>query len=321
MVLTFRAALGFSTALLAGLYLVAAQALPAEGDISQLIAEGRQLSLNGDQQGALARFEKALQEGPRSFEAYLGLGTTLDLLGRYSEAQRQIRKSIDVAPNADAKTQAARAMAVSYAFERKPAEAAKYEKQIFNSHVAAQNYTSAGETGNELARIYLECGYLDQAYDWYQNAYNTALKGPDVSAHDKDLWGFRWESGQLRVSARRGAKLIAEKEAAAAKAFVDRLRNPQQEAFLPYLAGYIDFHAANYQQAIQDLQKANLKDLFVLELLARAYDKTGQRSKATDTCREILQVNVHNIANAFARPTAKRILAMSTRSPGARAGR
>ena len=318
MVFTFRATVGFSTALVAGLYLIAAQALPAERDVSQLIAEGGQLSLNGDQQGALARFEKALQEAPRSFEAYLGLGTTLDLLGRYSEAQRQIRKSIDVAPNADAKTQAARAMAVSYAFECKPAEAAKYEKQIFDSHLAAQNYTSAGETGNELARIYLECGQLDQAYDWYQNAYNTALKGPDISAHDKDLWGFRWESGQLRISARRGAKQIAEKEAAAAKSFVDRLHNPQQEAFLPYLAAYINFHAADYRQAIQNLQKANQKDLFVLELLARAYEKAGQRSSAADACREILQVNVHNVANAFARPTAKRILAKETTNSGAR---
>jgi hypothetical protein len=199
-------------------------------------------------------------------------------------------------------------MAVSYAFERKPAQAAKYEKQIFDSHVAAQNYTSAGETGNELARIYLECGELDQAYDWYQRAYNTALKKPDASTQDKDLWGFRWESGQLRVSARRGAKQMAEKEAAAAKAFVDRLRNPRQEAFLPYLSGYINFHAANYQQAIQDLQKANQKDLFVLELLARAYEKTGERSSATDICGEILKFNTHNVANAFARPTAKRIL-------------
>jgi tetratricopeptide (TPR) repeat protein len=308
MLLTRRAAVSSSITLLAGMCLLAGEAAPAEGDVSQLIEQGRQLSANGDQRGALGAFQKALQQAPRSFEAYLSVGTTLDLLGRYSEAQQHFRKSIEVAPNADAKTEAARAMAVSYAFERKPAQAAKYEKQIFDSHVAAQNYTSAGETGNELARIYLECGELDQAYDWYQRAYNTALKKPDASTQDKDLWGFRWESGQLRVSARRGAKQMAEKEAAAAKAFVDRLRNPRQEAFLPYLSGYINFHAANYQQAIQDLQKANQKDLFVLELLARAYEKTGERSSATDICGEILKFNTHNVANAFARPTAKRIL-------------
>jgi tetratricopeptide (TPR) repeat protein len=318
MLLTRRAAVSSSTKLLAGMCLFAGKAAPAEGDVSQLIEQGRQLGTKGDQQAALAAFQKALQQAPRSFEAHLSMGTTLDLLGRYSEAQRHFRKSIEVAPDADAKTRAARAMAISYAFERKPAQAAKYEKQIFDSHLSAQNYTSAPETGDELARIYLECGELDQAYDWYQRAYNTALKKPDASEEDKDLWGFRWESGQARVTARRGAKGIAEKELAAAKAFVDRLHNPQQEAFLPYLAAYINFHAANYHDAIADLENANRKDLFVLELLARTYEKAGQRSSAADVCNGILKFNMHNIANAFARPTAKRILAMSKADPGGR---
>lgn len=264
--------------------------------------------MQGNQQAALEQFQKAVQQAPDSFEAHLAMGTTLDLLGNYAEAQQHIRKSIDVAPNADAKTQAARAMAVSYAFERKPEEAAKYEKQIFDSHLAAKNYTNAAEIGDELARIYLECGQLGEAYDWYQRAYNTALKKPDASAKDKDLWGFRWEAGQARVAARRGEAKVAAKEVAAAKAFVDRLHDPQQQAFLPYLAGYVDFYAKNYSAAITELEKANQKDLFVLNLLARAHEKSNQKAEAEDFCNQILKRNTHNIANAFARPTAKRIL-------------
>src|SRR6185437_5437083 len=284
------------------------QALAAAPDVTELIKQGRQLSMAGDQRGALAQFQKALQQSPDLFEAQWGMGTTLDLLGKYAEAQRHIRKMIELAPNPDAKTQAARAMVVSYAFERKPAGAAKYEKQIFDSHLAAHNFAGAAETADELARIYLECGNLDQAYDWYQKGYNTALKKPDISAQEKDLWGFRWDAGQARVAARRGETQIAEKELAAARAFLDRLHNPQQEAFFPYLIAYIHFYAGNYAAAITDLEKANQKDPFVLELLARAYEKSGQRSKAEDTCGAILKFSMHNIANAFARPSARQML-------------
>lgn len=264
--------------------------------------------MQGDEHGALEQFQKAIQQAPESFEAQLAMGTTLDLLGRYAEAQRHIRKSIDVAQNADAKTQAVRVMAVSFAFERKPAEAAKYEKQIFDSYLASANYTRAAEIGDELARIYLECGHLDQAYDWYQRAYNTALKKPDATAHDKDLWGFRWEAGQARVAARRGEKKVAAKEVIAAKTFVDRLHDTQQQAFVPYLNGYIDFYAQNYTAAVAELKQANQKDLFVLDLLARAYEKSNQKPAAASICDDILKINAHNIGNAFARPNAKRML-------------
>lgn len=303
-----RTRMGLATMLLITTCPFAAVAFSAEGDVSQLIAQGRQLSTQGNQQGALKQFQQAVQQAPDSFEANIAMGTTLDLLGKYAEAQQHIRKAIDVAPNADAKTQAARAMAVSYNFERKPGEAEKYEQQIFDSHIAAKDYTRAAEIGDELARIYLECGYLDKAYDWYQRAYNTALKKPDASAQDKDLWGFRWEAGQARVAARRGEQEIAHKEVIAAQAFLDRLHDPQQRAFLPYLTGYVGFYAQNYSAAITELGKANQKDLFVLKLLALAYEKSNQRSEAAGICSQILKSNAHNIANAFARPTAKRIL-------------
>lgn len=308
MVFVRRTALIPAIALVGFAFLFAANALAAAPDVAKLIQQGRQLSTEGEQSAALAQFQEAVKQSPGSFEAHRGMATTLDLLGRYGEAQRHVRKMIGLAPDADAKTQAARTMVVSYTFERKAADAAKYEKQIFDSHLAAQNYTAAGETANELARIYLECGNLDQAYDWYQRGYNTALQKSGLSAQDKDLWGFRWEAGQARIAARRGQAQIAEKEVAAAKAFLDRLHNPQQEAFFPYLKGYIEFYAGNYAAAILNLEKGNQKDAFVLELLARAYSKAGQTAKASDTCRAILKIGAHNIANAFARPIARKML-------------
>lgn len=181
-------------------------------------------------------------------------------------------------------------------------------KSKFSILILRQPTTREPPRSGTSWRIYLECGHLDQAYDWYQRAYNTALKKPDATAHDKDLWGFRWEAGQARVAARRGEKKVAAKEVIAAKTFVDRLHDTQQQAFVPYLNGYIDFYAQNYTAAVAELKQANQKDLFVLDLLARAYEKSNQKPAAASICDDILKINAHNIGNAFARPNAKRML-------------
>jgi hypothetical protein len=59
---------------------------------------------------------------------------------------------------------------------------------------------------------------------------------------------------------------------------------------------------------VNDLKNANQKDLFVLDLLARAYEKSNQKSNAASICDGILKINIHNLGNAFARPDAKRML-------------
>ena len=53
------------------------------------------------------------------------------------------------------------------------------------------------------------------------------------------------------------------------------------------------------------MQKANQKDPFILVLLAQAYEKSGEQQQASDYYRRVLQINVHNPTNAFARPLAK----------------
>src|SRR5581483_6718642 len=62
------------------------------------------------------------------FHALLSSGTKLDLDGQYEQARKQIAKAIDSAPSQEAKWQAERTMAMSYAFEHRASDAAKYEE-------------------------------------------------------------------------------------------------------------------------------------------------------------------------------------------------
>jgi tetratricopeptide (TPR) repeat protein len=281
---------------------------PAPGSAADLAQQARKVSSQGKQDEALALYRQVLEKSPDSYEAHLGMGEVLDLNGDYAQARERLEKAIDLAPS-DSKSQALRATAVSYAFDSNGAKAEEYEVQVFDARLRTDDFVSAGETCNELARIYLESGDASQAYKWYKTGYETALRKPDMSEAEKHLWLFRWESAQARVSARQGKPHEAKQHVAAAKAALDKANNPDQLRFYPYLTGYVAFYLKDYKTAIADLQKADQRDPLNLALLGESYEKSGETAKAKHYYRKVLESNVHNPSNAFARPLAKKKLA------------
>ena len=273
-----------------------------------LVKQGQKLNSEGKQDDALALYRKALGMSPNLYEGHLASGMALDLKGNYAEARQQFTKAIELAP-ADAKQQALRAMAMSYAFEANANEAAKFEQQVFDARNSAHDYIGAAEIANELARIYLESGDTTNAYKWYQSGYETGQRKPDLTDADKNLWLFRWEHAEARIAARRGKAGEAQQHVDAAKAALDKANNPDQARFFPYLTGYVAFYTGDYKTAIADLQKADQRDPLILALLGESYEKSGDATQAMDYYRKVLASNAHNPTNAWARPLARKKLA------------
>ncbi len=289
------------------LNLHAAGQSPAASDPLEMVKQGRALLGEGKHDEAMALYRKALAAAPDLYEAHQAMGVALDLGGQYGEARKHLTKAIELA-RPDAKSQALRTMAMSYAFERKCQEAAQYEQQVFDAQLAMQNFTGAAETANESARICLESGSVDEAFRLYQSGHDTALRKTDLTQAERDLWDFRWEHAQARINARRGKHDDARKHMAAAKALLDKGGNPEQAPFYPYLAGYVAFYAADYSTALAELQKADQRDPFILSLIAQTYEKSGDQAKALEYYRKVMASNAHNPTNAFARPLAKQKL-------------
>jgi len=289
------------------------QASPNQSDPMELVKQGRKLNSEGKQDEALALYLQALHLSPDLFDAHLAAGIALDLNGQYEEARRHLAKAIELA-RPEAKAQALKTMAISYAFERNAKESLKFERQVFDAQTAAQDFTGAAETANELARVYLESGDLDGAYKWYRTGYETVRRKPNIPEAEKDLWDFRWEHAQARIAVRRGKRDEAQKHVAAAKAILDKGGHPEQVRFYPYLTGYVALYAGDYKTAIAELQKADQRDPFILSLLAQAYEKSGDNAQAMEYYRKVLASNAHNPTNAFARPLAKKkAAALNTR--------
>ncbi len=277
-------------------------------DAAELLKQGQELAKNGKSDEALALYERAVDLDPNLYQAQLFTGVALDLQAKYEEARKHLAKAIELASQ-EQTVQALRVMAVSYAFERNTAKASEYEKRAFDLQDNWKQYADAAGTADELARIYLESGDFDHAFEWYQTGHTTALKIPKLTPAQKDLWNFRWDAALARIAARRGQREQAQQYLTMCKTYLDRGDNPDQMPFYPYLAGYVALYAGDYGTAIKELQKANQNDPFVLSLLAQAYDKLGDKAHARDYYQKIMLINTHNPSNAFARPIAREYLA------------
>jgi tetratricopeptide (TPR) repeat protein len=268
----------------------------------EFIRQGRQLEREGKLEDALAVYRKELQVSPDSPAANNAAGTVLDLMGKGAEAHKYFAKAIDAAPTPQAKAQAQRSMAMSYAFEGDCKNTAKYEQLAIDYWVTTKDFYQQGELADEAARVCIDAGDLDAAYEWYKKGHDLGLQDPDIKPDRKDLWEFRWEHAQARIAARRGNQAEAGKHVGAARAILDRgVIDQSQAQFFPYLTGYVALYLGNYKTALEDLQKANQNDPFIQCLIGQAYEKLGDKEKAMEYYRKAAGTTAHNPPGAYAR--------------------
>jgi tetratricopeptide (TPR) repeat protein len=271
---------------------------------------------------ALAIYKKALENAPDSLPLNNALGTLLDLIGRGAEAHTYFARTIDLAPNPEAKAQQQRGMAMSYAFQGDCQNAGKYEQMVIAYWISREKedpsnaFYQEGEMADEAGRVCIDSGDLDASAKWYQAGHDYGLKEPNLTPVHKDLWDFRWEHAQARIAARRGNKADAQKHVAAAKTILDRDdqlahgngRGENQAQYLPYLTGYVALYTGDYKTALDDLLKTSPNDPFYQCLLGETYDKLGDRAKAAEYYRKAAATTGHNPPAAFARPFAHKKL-------------
>lgn len=278
----------------------------------EFIRRGQQLMREGKLEEALAVYRQEFSNASNAYRAQIAAGIVLDLLGRSNEARQHFTKAIETAANAQARANAQRRMAMSYAFEGDCQGAQRFAQQVYDYQVAEKNFFQQGEIANELARVCLEAGDVATAEKWYRTGYESGLKEPDIKPERVALWKYRWEHAQARIAARRNRKDEALKHVAAAKAILDE--NPvmakDQLIFYPYLVGYVAYYTGDYNTALAELQKANQEDAFIQALIAQTYEKLGQKEKAMEFYRKAVQATSHNPPAAYARPLARKKLGM-----------
>ena len=283
--------------------------------------QAQQAIREGKPDEALAVYRKELAANPNSLQANNAAGTLLDLMGNGAEARKHFQRVIDAAPDAAAKANAQRQMAMSYGFEGDCRNTVKYEQMVIaywetREQAEPQNaFYQQGEMANEAARVCIDSGDLETAATWYKKGTELGLKEPGNQTHPRSLWNFRLEHALARIAARQGNKAEAQKHVAAAKALLDGdpAMAGQQSRFFPYLTGYVALYTGDNKTALEDLQKAvavqgNAGDPFFQCLLGMTYEKLGEKDKAMECYRKAFATTAHNPPAAFAKPFARKKL-------------
>lgn len=257
---------------------------------------------------ALELYKGELKVSPDSQEANIGAGVVLDLMLRGKEARTYFEKAIADAKDEDARNVANRAMAMSWAFDNNCQMTVLYEQKVLDAAKAKNDFFRAGEIANEEARVCIDTGDFETSTVWYKEGHNLALKQPNITDAQKDLWNFRWEHAQARLAVRINEGEEPGEHIHAARTILDKGTNPGQEPFFPYLTGYVAFYSKDYNKALADLQKGNQNDPFIQCLMAQTYEALGQKDQATPLYRKAAAATAHNPASAYAVPFSRKKL-------------
>jgi Flp pilus assembly protein TadD len=277
----------------------------AASDPRQLAAQARRLTTNGKLSEAITLFKNALKADPELFDAHLGLGIALDLQGDYDPARHHLGRALALSPE-NARGTALAAMAVSYLFQARVEEAAKYYEKQFDLQIASSALDGAAGTANAIGRAFLENGHVDRAEQWYRTGFETAKKLTGLPQDQVDLWEMRWLHAQSRLAIRRGRRAEADRHAAGLQALVAKGgENAKQEPILRYLLGYNAFYAGDLDRAVSELTRAGDTDPFILALLAQTYEKKGEAARAREYWTRVLAQPGHSLQNALVRERAR----------------
>jgi tetratricopeptide (TPR) repeat protein len=287
---------------------VVAMPTVAQKTVSAELQDAEKLLSSGDVAGAAAALQRIVAASPSVFEARLPLGRALDLEGRHADARVHLEQALRLASDDEQRTDALLALGISYAFESKADEAARYYQRVFDADIQADERGAAAGRANALGRIYLEAGNVQKAEEWYKTGYETAKKIPGLPSQQATLWEMRWHNAMGRIAARRGQRDAALKHAAEAKSLMDRGGNENQAVFYPYLLGYIAFFSKDYKGAVDELLKGDQQDPFVLGLIAQSYQRLGDKARAEEYFKKVMAIPSHSINSAFARPMARSFL-------------
>lgn len=290
---------------------------PAQApDATALVKSGQALLAKGDVDAAVQQFRSAVAADPQRYDAHESLGRALDLQGNYADAREHLERAIALAQDQpwqagqqNPKNDALAHMAISFAFENRADDAARFYQREFDSQMQANDPTSAAATANALGRVYLEAKVLDKAEQWYRTGYETSKRLSNRSAADLTLWDMRWEHALGRIAARKGKRAQALEHAAAVERLLHKGGNDPQRPAYPYLMGYVDFYTRHYREALASLQHADQNDPFVLGLVADTYDKLRDAQHAREYYEKVMASTAHSLNVAFTRPRARAWLA------------
>lgn len=283
---------------------------PGERVLHMLI--GQNLAQQGRYADAIASYQKAIAVDASTPRAYGLTGNAHMMTGDYAKAREHFALArTKLAPRV-APGFVAYNTAFSYLYEGKPDEAIKRLTTYVDEYRDSDPVNNLPDVfiWNSIARINLENGRIEEAMRAYDKGFQS-VPASKLAEDDKTIWLGRLHHGRGRTLARMGKHEEAWKEADVLKKMIDdgAERGKQFVPAYHYLAGYLKLEAGDAAAAIEHLKQADANDPFHQLLLARAYEKAGDKVNAKKTYQAVVDSKQNNLERALSWPEAKKRLA------------
>ncbi len=274
---------------------------------------GQQYVNQGKVVEARKHFERAIALDPSLPRVYAFIGN-IELLGdNYRKAREYYTKAAAMAPKSVIPFNSVFGTVSSYVYE------GNYDAAIKRMVAFREEYEKNGGPAqfpevfiwNTTARLNLESGKPEVALQFYQKGYES-IPGSKLSENEKKTWLGRMHHGLGRSLAKLGRHEEAWKHAETIKTMIEA-GGEEGKAYWPayyYMAGYLKLEAGDYKAAVENLKKADMTDDFHKLLLARAYEKLGDRENAMKTYQAIVDSKALGIERALSYPEAKKKVRM-----------
>ena len=239
------------------------------------------------------------------------LATLHTLQGDYAGARAHFQEALARAAEGTAPGQIHFGMALTYVYEGNVDQALTTLRGFTEAYRKTGGLPGLPEVfiWNAMARINLENGRLPEALAAYEKGFES-VPGSSANERNKKLWLGRLHHGRGRTLARMGKQDEAWKEAELVKMMIDEAGEEGKE-FLPayhYLAGYIKLEGGDAKAALEHLKQSNGDDPFHKLLLARAYEKVGDKENARKAYQEVVDSRQAGLERALAYPEARKKL-------------
>jgi tetratricopeptide (TPR) repeat protein len=261
---------------------------------------------------ARAAFERALAIGPPSARARSFIANDDLLQGKYAEARAQFQSIERELPEGTAPFVIRYGVAFSHLYEGQPEKAVA----AIETYLAEYRDTGANQSfpevfiWNSIARIHLENGDAAKAIEAYEKGY-ASVPGSSLPEDQKQVWYGRLLHGKCRSLAKLGKHEEAWAQAEKVRKMIEE-GGEAGEQYLPayhYLAGYLKLESGDVDEAVAHLEKANPADPFHRLLLARAYERKGDKEAARKAYEQVVASTANGIERALAYPEARKKLA------------
>jgi tetratricopeptide (TPR) repeat protein len=262
----------------------------------------------GKHEEAKAAFEKAIALDPATPRAYSFVGNYHLMKGDYEKAREMYRLSRAKTPAGVPPGNPTYGTAFTHLYEGRVDEALAALKGYVEEYKKTPAASDFPEVfiWNSIARINLENGRLDEAMKAYEKGFES-VPGSALPEDQKKIWLGRLHHGRGRTLARMGKHEEAWVEAETIKRMIDE-GGEAGKPFLPayhYLAGYVKLEKGDYPAAIEHLKQGDAEDPFQRLLMARAYEKAGDKESARKAYKEVVDSTQNGLDRALSYREAK----------------